>query len=85
MARPPTTAAALTGGDRLVTGFDPTDKGFYHGGDIAGLIAKLDYLRPVGHHRHLDDAPLQKQDRARRGGQCLRRLSRLLDHRLYPA
>ena len=35
-------------GDRLVTGFDPTDKGFYHGGDLAGLAAKLDYLDQMG-------------------------------------
>ena len=34
--------------DRLVTGFDPTDKGFYHGGDIAGLVSKLDYLQGLG-------------------------------------
>ena len=35
-------------GDRLVTGFDPTDKGFYHGGDLAGLIDKLEYLDNLG-------------------------------------
>jgi pullulanase-type alpha-1,6-glucosidase len=35
-------------GDRLSTGFDPTDKGFYHGGDLAGLIAKLDYIKGLG-------------------------------------
>lgn len=35
-------------GDRLVTGFDPTDKGFYHGGDLAGLIDKLDYIKGLG-------------------------------------
>ena len=34
--------------DRLVTGFDPTDKGFYHGGDLAGLASKLDYLDGLG-------------------------------------
>jgi glycosidase len=28
----------LTGGP-LQTGFDPTDKGFYHGGDLHGLTA----------------------------------------------
>lgn len=37
----------LTGG-REVTGFDPTDKGFYHGGDLAGLTGKLDYIRGLG-------------------------------------
>jgi glycosidase len=35
-------------GDRLTTGFDPTAKGFYHGGDIKGLIDKLDYIQGLG-------------------------------------
>lgn len=29
-------------------GFDPTDKGYYHGGDLAGLTEKLDYLQNMG-------------------------------------
>ena len=36
------------GGDRLTTGFDPTHKGFYHGGDLKGLIARLDYIQGLG-------------------------------------
>ncbi|WP_426592932.1 pullulanase-type alpha-1,6-glucosidase [Cellulomonas sp. McL0617] len=35
-------------GDRLTTGFDPTDKGFYEGGDLAGLRSKLDYIQGLG-------------------------------------
>ena len=35
-------------GGRLVTGFDPADKGFYHGGDLKGLIARLDYIQGLG-------------------------------------
>lgn len=35
-------------GDRLATGYDPTDKGFYTGGDIAGLRQKLDYIEGLG-------------------------------------
>jgi len=35
-------------GDRLVTGYDPTDPGFYHGGDLAGLTARLDYIQGLG-------------------------------------
>ena len=35
-------------GDRLVTGFDPTNKGFYQGGDLAGLHQKLDYIEGLG-------------------------------------
>jgi neopullulanase len=35
-------------GDRLTTGFDPAHKGFYHGGDLAGLTARLDYVQSLG-------------------------------------
>jgi neopullulanase len=35
-------------GDRLVTGFEPTHKGFYHGGDLKGLTRKLDYIQGMG-------------------------------------
>ena len=35
-------------GDRSKTGFDPSDKAFYHGGDIKGVTAKLDYIQGLG-------------------------------------
>ena len=35
-------------GDRLKTGFDPAGKGFYHGGDLKGLIRRLDYIEGLG-------------------------------------
>ncbi|MEO7635655.1 MAG: alpha-amylase family glycosyl hydrolase [Sphingomicrobium sp.] len=35
-------------GDRLATGFDPTDKGYYHGGDLKGVIKRLDYIQGLG-------------------------------------
>lgn len=35
-------------GQVLDHGFDPTDKGFYHGGDLAGLFDKIDYLEELG-------------------------------------
>ena len=35
-------------GDRLTTGLDPTDKGFYQGGDLAGLRSQLDYIEGLG-------------------------------------
>lgn len=35
-------------GDRLRTGYDPVDKGFYHGGDLKGLTARLPYLQRLG-------------------------------------
>ena len=44
---PANDAGGLTG-DRLVTGLDPSDKGFYHGGDLAGLLGKMDYLEQLG-------------------------------------
>ena len=35
-------------GSRSVTGLDPTDKAYYHGGDLAGLTGKLDYIKGLG-------------------------------------
>ncbi|WP_433256416.1 pullulanase-type alpha-1,6-glucosidase [Streptosporangium sp. CA-135522] len=35
-------------GDRLATGFDPTHKGFYQGGDLEGLLGRLDYVKDLG-------------------------------------
>lgn len=35
-------------GSRLATGLDPTDAGFYHGGDLKGLKARLDYIQALG-------------------------------------
>jgi glycosidase len=36
------------GDDPLVSGFDPTKKGFYQGGDLKGLRSKLDYVKGLG-------------------------------------
>ncbi|GID31987.1 alpha-amylase family glycosyl hydrolase [Paractinoplanes brasiliensis] len=36
------------GSDPLVSGFDPTRKGFYNGGDLAGLLRRLDYIKGLG-------------------------------------
>ncbi len=44
----PTNDTAGIPGDRLASGFDPTDKGFYHGGDIDGLVSQLDYIEGLG-------------------------------------
>jgi neopullulanase len=35
-------------GDRLQTGYDPAAKGFFHGGDLAGLTKRLDYIQGLG-------------------------------------
>ncbi|MFF3892060.1 pullulanase-type alpha-1,6-glucosidase [Streptomyces sp. NPDC001812] len=35
-------------GSRLTTGYDPTGKGFYQGGDLKGLTKKLDYIKGLG-------------------------------------
>lgn len=35
-------------GSRLETGLDPTDKGFYQGGDLKGLTDRLDYVKGLG-------------------------------------
>ncbi len=46
-ADPTNDRGGLTG-DRTVTGFDPTAKGFYHGGDLKGLTKRLDYIQSLG-------------------------------------
>ena len=35
-------------GNRLSHGYDPTSKAFYHGGDLKGLIRRLDYIQGLG-------------------------------------
>ncbi|MFI6653314.1 pullulanase-type alpha-1,6-glucosidase [Streptomyces sp. NPDC050529] len=35
-------------GSRLETGYDPTDKGFYQGGDLKGMTERLDYIKGLG-------------------------------------
>ena len=35
-------------GGRLDHGFDPTHEGFYHGGDLAGIERRLDYIQGLG-------------------------------------
>src|SRR5215204_1790445 len=35
-------------GDRLTTGFDPTSKAFYNGGDLRGMLTQIDYVRGLG-------------------------------------
>ena len=46
-ADPSNDRGGLTGG-RLVTGFDPAAKGFYHGGDLKGVIRRLGYIQGMG-------------------------------------
>ena len=35
-------------GDRLATGYDPSHKGYFHGGDLKGLTDRLDYIQGMG-------------------------------------
>ena len=44
----PTNDRAGLGDDRLVSGYDPTATGFYHGGDLQGVIERLDYIEGLG-------------------------------------
>ena len=75
---------ASTGDRRLATACDPTDKGFYHGGDLKGVIDKLDYIEGLGHHGDLAGPDVQEPPGAGHRGRRLGRLPRLLDHRLHP-
>ncbi|NJC21660.1 glycosidase [Arthrobacter pigmenti] len=36
------------GPDPMVSGFDPTRKGFYNGGDLQGLLERMDYIEGLG-------------------------------------
>ncbi len=36
------------GGDALTHGYAPTQPGYFHGGDLAGLTQRLDYLKALG-------------------------------------
>ena len=44
----PTNDRGGLAGDRLSTGFDPTSKAFYNGGDLKGLLKRLDYIQSLG-------------------------------------
>jgi len=44
----PTNDTAGIPGGRLESGFDPTATGFYHGGDLNGLLEQLDYIEGLG-------------------------------------
>ena len=44
----PSNNAAGLGDNPQVSGFDPTRKGFYNGGDLAGLRSQLDYIEGLG-------------------------------------
>lgn len=46
-ADPGNDRGGLAGG-RLATGFDPTSKAFYNGGDLKGLTRRLDYIAGLG-------------------------------------
>jgi pullulanase-type alpha-1,6-glucosidase len=35
-------------GDKMQTGYDPTNSGYYHGGDLKGIETKLDYIKGLG-------------------------------------
>ena len=67
------------------TGFDPTDKGFYHGGDLQGLIIdKLDYIEGLGTTAIWLTPSFKNKPVQGTGAERQRRLPRLLDHRLHP-
>ncbi len=65
-------AANDTGGDHRArgssTGFDPTAKGFYHGGDLKGIIDQLDYIKGLGTTAIWLTPSLQEQAGAGRAG-----------------
>ncbi|GMA37403.1 hypothetical protein GCM10025876_36070 [Demequina litorisediminis] len=69
------------GDDPLVSGYDPTDAGFYQGGDLAGLRDNLDYIEGLGTTAIWLTPSFTNKPVQARG--LLRRLPRLLGHRLH--
>ena len=63
------------------SGFDPTGKGWYHGGDLKGLTGEARLHPGPRDDRDLAHAELQEQGGP--AGGLLRRLPRLLDHGLH--
>ncbi len=53
-------------GSREVTGYDPTDPGYYHGGDLTGLAANLQRIKDLG-FTALWVTPVVKQDPVENG------------------
>jgi glycosidase len=53
-------------GPRGVTGFDPTDTAYYHGGDLKGLMQHLQWIRDLG-FTALWVTPVLKQDPVENG------------------
>ena len=47
-AKPDPQPEAARDGDRLVTGYDPTDPKFYHGGSLRGVVRQLGYIQGLG-------------------------------------
>ena len=77
----PSNDRAGIAGDRLTHGYDPTATGFYHGGDLAGLLDQIDYIEGLG-TTAIWLTPSFKNKPVRWLGE--RGLPRLLDHRLHP-
>jgi glycosidase len=44
----PSNDEAFIDGTRLEHGFDPESQGFFHGGDLKGIIERLDYIEDLG-------------------------------------
>ena len=55
----------LSGG-RARTGFDPTDTGYYHGGDLVGLASHLQRIKDLRRRQWLDRLPRATRERALR-------------------
>ena len=74
-------------GARTVTGFDPADAGWFHGGDFAGLTRRVHGCRPTASRGSRTSASppiwITPPFGQRYGAGRQRGLSRLLDHRLH--
>ena len=44
----PANDRGLLAGDEMTHGFAPEKRGFYHGGDLKGLLSRIDYIQGLG-------------------------------------
>ena len=65
------------------SGFDPTGKGWYHGGDLKGLRSRLGYIKGLGTTAIWLTPSFKNKAVQDNNGLPVGRLPRLLDHRLH--
>ena len=64
-------------------GYRPSHKGYYHGGDLKGMLDRINYIKKLGTTAIWLTPSFKNKPVQGRRGEPLGRLPRLLDHRLH--